>query len=105
MPAGKSENTARPNRQSLFGKTTIEPQLVTLRYGTGEIATRTSAPTGYFPEADQKKTDIEKAFFAHHGQSMHKVRRPFYEINDSDAVAVDELCQYNLNNMIRETNR
>jgi len=88
---------------SLYGRTTIEPQLVTMKYGLDQPPTQTN--TGVpLAKADEKRTDVQKAYYAHTGQSRKKVLRPFYEVDESDAQAVVELCQDNLNKYIIETN-
>jgi hypothetical protein len=91
------------SQKSLYGRTTIDSRKVTMIYGTGdppdrEVFGRAVAPAG------EKRTDIEKAYIAHTGQSIHKIKRPIYEVGASDGAAVSELCQQNLNDLIRETN-
>src|SRR5262245_8675734 len=44
-----------------YGHTTIEPQLVTLRYGTGQPPTMSAAPTGHLSDQDKKVTATQKA--------------------------------------------
>jgi hypothetical protein len=100
------------SQQSIEGRSTVEPKQVTMVYGTntlpnglrdgGALPLKTRGPNKGQPIDD--KTDVEKAYFAHTGQSMHKIKRPFYEVNESDAEAVVELCQENLNDLIREKN-
>jgi hypothetical protein len=64
--------------QSLSGdQTTIEPELITMRYGTGRPPS--GGATSVILEADRQQTDVEKATFAHAGQSRRRIRRPFYE--------------------------
>jgi hypothetical protein len=91
------------SQPSLFGRTTVEAYLITMRYGTGEVADRTT--TGVpLAKADTKRTDIEKAYFAHTGQSVHKIKRPFYEVDESDGTAVVEFLQQKLDAYIEATN-
>ncbi len=86
---------------SLYGRTSIEAKQITMVYGTGQPPTR-CATGAELKESDKQRTDVEKAYYAHTGQSVHKIKRPFYEVNQDDAVAVVGLCQENLNGYIRE---
>jgi hypothetical protein len=89
--------------KSLMGTTIVEAYLITMRYGVGEPPDRTG--TGVpLAKADTKRTDIEKAYYAHTGQSKKKIKRPFYEVDEADGIAVVELCQKNLNAYIEATN-
>ena len=64
-----------------MGRTTIEPDQVTMIYGTGDPPARASfgSPTEKRFARAQKRTDIEKGYYAHTGQSKHKIKRPFYQ--------------------------
>jgi hypothetical protein len=93
------------SRISLFGRTRVEPQLVTMVYGINKPPWESAAPTGYIDDEDLEVTDTEKGFWAHDGQSQLKIKRRFYEINKDDVAAVVKLCQDSLDEMIREFNR
>jgi hypothetical protein len=103
---------AEPNRrtgqmlsqQSLYGRTTIEPDQVTLRYGTGQAPSGSAAPSGHLSDQDRETPDTLKASLAHSGQSKKRVQRPFYAAAQEDAENVSAVCQENLNDYIRETN-
>ena len=84
--------------------TTIEPELITMRYGTGEITSRSDSPNGYLDKQDQKKTDIQKAVYAHTGQSKHRIKRPFYELDDAISDQVLKMAGDLLAEHIREHN-
>lgn len=110
----KNYGVAEPNsrtgqmlsHQSLFGRTKIDPEQVTMIYGLDEPPVRATfgTPTEKQFEQDRKVTDVQKAYFAHTGQSKHRIKRPFYAVDESDGRAVVELCQENLNRLIVETN-
>ncbi len=88
---------------SLYGRTRIDEKEITMIYGVNAPPTRTA--TGVpLTKADQKVTDVQKAYFAHAGQGKHKITRPFYQVDETDGKAVSELCQANLNEWILETN-
>lgn len=91
---------------SLYGRTTIEPKQVTMIYGTNTPPTRAAygTPEPKLLERDQKVTDTFKAYLAHTGQSRQRIVRPFYQLDSGDGQAISELCQANLNDMIREEN-
>lgn len=91
------------SEKSLTGRSTIEPKQVTMIYGVDAPpdGTWTGAP---LTEQDKKITDVKKAYFAHTGQSVHHIKRPFYQLTETDGKEISELCQKNLNDMIRETN-
>ncbi len=72
-------------------QTTIEPDLITMRYGTGEVTDRSDSPNRYLGKEDTRKTDLEKANFAHTGQGPHGTLRPFYEFDDEIAREVIEV--------------
>ncbi len=94
------------SHQSIMGRTKIEADQVTMIYGLGEPPVRAyfGTPTDKQLAQDKKVTDVQKAYFAHTGQSKHKIKRPFYEVNDEDSRQVAETYQENLNRMILETN-
>lgn len=88
-------------------KTTIEKDLVTLRYGTEQATTETYSPADNRSEkcktADGKVTDLQKAEYAHTG-GKHGKKRPFYGVGEGDAEAITELCQKNLDQFIAAKN-
>jgi len=88
---------------ALKGQTEIEQKKVTLRYGWGAQTHQSFAPTGYLSKQDEKRTDREKAEYAHTG-GKHGIVRRFYAIGQGDAEAALEVGQGNLNDYIRETN-
>jgi hypothetical protein len=88
------------SRKSLIGRTTIEPDVVTMIYGTGEPPSGTT--TGVKMTAqDEKVTDIEKAYYAHTGQSVHKIKRPFYELDETISKDVWDLIAMSLDHYIK----
>jgi hypothetical protein len=89
------------SRLSLYGRTKIEPKLVTLVYGIDAPPDSSAAPTGYISNADKSTTDVRKAYYAHTGQGPHGTKRRFYEATNEDAVKLAELVQENLNDYIR----
>jgi hypothetical protein len=92
---------------SMEGRSTIEPKQVTMIYGIDKPPVTAPAfgnPDPKLLEQDQKVTDCQKAYFAHTGQSKKNIVRPFYMLIDDDAEKIVELCQENLNDLIRETN-
>jgi hypothetical protein len=92
------------SQTSLYGRTTIEPEQVTLRYGAGQAPSSSAAPSKYMNRADRETTDTAKASFAHSGQSRQRIPRPFYQATEEDARNVSEVAQANLNYYIRDTN-
>jgi hypothetical protein len=102
---------AEPNRRtgqmlsqtSLYGRTTIEPEQVTLRYGTDATPAGSAAPSGTISDADKAVTDTQKASWAHSGQSQQQVVRAFYAATEEDARNVSACAQTNLNQYIRES--
>jgi hypothetical protein len=88
---------------SLYGRTTIDDKLITMKYGLDAVPSRTSTGVA-LKKADLAITDVQKAYFAHTGQSHKKIKRPFYEVDESDGAAVVELAQENLNGYIMKTN-
>lgn len=85
------------SQTSLYGQTTIQPTVVTMRYGTGTPPSRSAAPTGYLSDADRRVTDTAKAQY-------NSPKRPFYEIDSEDAKAVVEECQEFVNRYIIMSN-
>jgi hypothetical protein len=78
------------SRLSLFGRTTIEPKLITMIYGTDTPPTDCaygSPPPDVFAR-DERVTDTFKAHLAHTGQSRLRIKRPFYELDDTIAAQV-----------------
>jgi hypothetical protein len=111
----KNYGTPEPNSRtgqmlsllSMKGRSTVESKQVTMIYGIDKPPPTGPAfgnPGPKLLERDQKVTDVQKAYFAHTGQSKKKVVRPFYQLIDDDGKAIAELCQENLNDLIRETN-
>jgi hypothetical protein len=90
---------------SLRGRSIIEAELVTMRYGLGVPPTRAAFTDKPLTEADKSITDIEKAYFAHTGQSAKKIRRPFYELDETIAANVRKVIAENLNDFIAEANQ
>jgi hypothetical protein len=91
---------------SLYGRTRIEPKQITMIYGTN-----TPPVGGTFgtvrPELlvrDQKRTDTQKAYYAHTGQSKHKIKRPFYDVDQKIGTAVAELATNRLIEYVNATN-
>ena len=88
---------------SLYGRTTIEDKVITMKYGLDAVPSRTS--TGVpLKKSDLAITDVQKAYFAHTGQSHKKIKCPFYEVDESDGAAVVAIAQANLNGYITKTN-
>lgn len=99
---GWSETNRRTNQmlsqESLYGRTRIEPEAVTLVYGTGSPPSSSGAPTGYMSKGDAKTPDTIKAALA------HSSNRDFYRANDDDAKNVTAVLQETVNQMIRSCN-
>ena len=59
------------SQKSLYGRTTIDPKLITMIYGTNAPPdrTRNGVPLS---DADKAITDTEKAYYAHTGQSPRR---------------------------------
>jgi len=76
---------------SLFGRTRIMAHEIEMVYGVDAAPARGYSPTGLLSVADEKVTDTQKAAFAHSGQSRKRIKRPFYELDDTirEAVVVD----------------
>jgi hypothetical protein len=84
-------------------KTTIEANLITMRYGTDSKPSTGGSPTQLVTKQDERRTDTQKAEYMHTGGRWH-VKLPFYQVGDGDAEAVTELCQENLDEYIRNAN-
>jgi hypothetical protein len=101
------------SQSSLYGQTTIEPELVTMRYGIGAVPTRTSTGAElprhtrgkHAGEQIDDLTDIEKAYFAHTGQGPNGVKRPFYELDEVISADVQRVIAENLERHIADQNR
>lgn len=87
------------SQQSLYGRTTIESDLITLIYGEDATPSASVSPTGYISEQDKATTDSDKAKWA------HEQKREFYGLGEGDPENVSRVCQASLNEMIREANR
>ncbi|MHB8359796.1 MAG: hypothetical protein ACYDCP_09925 [Thermoplasmataceae archaeon] len=86
---------------SLFGRTTIEPRLITLRYGIDAPPDRSTSPNGFFDrETDGKVTDLQKAEWAH-TQTPDKPARRFYDFGAGDAEALADVARESLHAYIR----
>jgi hypothetical protein len=72
------------SKESLWGRTKIEPKQVTLTYGTDTPPIRATFgnPDPKLLARDQKVTDTFKAYLAHTGQSHKQIVRPFYQLID-----------------------
>ena len=90
------------SKRALYGHTTIEPELVTMIYGTGTVPT--ACAVGGTPGKGDQKTDQEKAYFAHTGQSKKKILRPFYELDEHIAETIQGIIADSLNKYIIEAN-
>jgi hypothetical protein len=90
---------------SLMGRTRIGKKLVEMVYGRNEALDRSTSPNKYISERDKLMTDMEKAKYAHEGQSIYKIKRPFYGFGPGEPEDVSKCAQESLNEWIRETNR
>ena len=61
--------------ESLVGDTTVGPELVEMRYGTGRPPVAAATLGAEMTQGDKDITDIEKAFFC-------SAERPFYGLDD-----------------------
>jgi hypothetical protein len=97
---GWSETNRRTNQMlsepSLYGKTRIEPEQVTLIYGEDKPPSQSHSPTGYLSPGDAKVTDVQKAQFA------HAAGRGFYGIGEGDPENVSKVGQAAVDHWIRE---
>ena len=89
-PANRTAGPARclASKSSTAGPRSNQKQ-VTMIYGTNKPPDRAAfgTPTAKQLEQDQKVTDIQKAYFAHTGQSKKKIVRPFYQLIDIDGAS------------------
>lgn len=94
------------SQTSLYGRTKIEPKIITLIYGTDTPPVRSQggSPTPAMFARDQKVTDVFKAYLAHTGQSQKRIVRPFYRLEDDDGIAIRDLCVENLTAYVNATN-
>lgn len=83
---------------SLLGRTTVEPSVVTLVYGTDEPPGVSAAPTGELSDKDKSVTDVQKATWA------HEQGRGFYGIGPGDAENASRIGQAVIDEMIRQAN-
>lgn len=86
------------SQQSLYGKTTIEPFRVTLRYGEDTPPSNSKSPTGYISDQDKSVTDVQKATWA------HEQGRGFYAATGEDRHNVVGMLQKDLDGYVRERN-
>ncbi len=84
---------------SLFGRTEIGEDTITMRYGVDAPPDTSKAPTGHISKGDNGVTDVDKATYA------QQQGRGFYGSNEEDRANVIGVCQENLNEMIREHNQ
>jgi hypothetical protein len=83
---------------ALYGRTRIEPEVVTLVYGEDKAPDASYAPSGYLSNQDQAVTDIQKATWA------HAAGRGFFGLGQGDPENVHAVCQEAVGDMIREAN-
>lgn len=107
---GTSEPNSRTgdmlSKRAVYGETRIEPELITMVYGTGDIPTSAAlggSVTGAQLAKSDSKTDKEKAYYAHTGQSKRKILRPFYELDEKISADIREMIADDLNKYIDET--
>jgi hypothetical protein len=80
---------------SVKGEYTIADREITIVYGINK------PPANGFDE-DKKRTDREKAHFAHTGQSEKKILRPFFELDEEHCDATLKRCEESLDTHLRE---
>jgi hypothetical protein len=83
---------------SLKGRTRIEPELITMVYGTDSAPSKSYSPTGYLSKSDEKTTDVKKATIA------HAAGRGFYGLGQGDPENVAKVGQEYVNEAILEHN-
>ena len=89
------------SKTSMGGGTTITPQEVLIKYGTGLAPTKSYSPSGFFnPDTDGVVTDVEKAEWAHM-EGPHRPARPFFGVGEGDPEALVDCAQDNMNDYIR----
>ena len=95
------------SQQSLYGRTSIDSELITMIYGTNQSPRRAKLgdPGEENLHRDKKVADTFKAYLLQTGQSRQQIKQPFYEVDESDEQAVMKLCQENLAEYITDTNR
>lgn len=84
---------------SLYGRTTIGPYTIEMRYGTDATPTSSVSPNGHISDADQEITDTRKGMF------LTQQGRAFYVVNDEDRQNVIGVTQANLDDHIKEWNQ
>jgi hypothetical protein len=84
---------------SLYGRTTIEPEQVTMIYGTDQPPDQSYSPNKYISESDKETSDVEK------GTYLTQQGRSFYGLATSDAENVAAVCQVAINDAITEANQ
>jgi hypothetical protein len=87
----------------LLERTTVEPRLITMVYGTDAPPLGSSAPTGLITDKDRSVKDTQKAEWTHSG-GQHGHKRPFYGLDAyrDDAEAITQLAQKDLDQYIIE---
>lgn len=81
---------------SIYGRTTIAPDVVTLTYGLDKPPDASRSPTGYKDDRDDAVTDVQKATWA------HQQSRGFYGLGAGDPENVSKTGQAAIDLMIRE---
>ena len=81
--------------KSLLGQTTVEPDLVLMKYGLGEPPNRTATGAA-LSVGDESITDIEKAYFC-------SKLRPFYALDERIKDEVFHVAQEAVNRLVRES--
>jgi hypothetical protein len=81
------------SRESLLGDVEVSPELVRLKYGTGQPPSRT-ATGAPLQDADREITDIEKAF-------LNSPERPFYGLDETDAEGMTGEAGANLDDLLK----
>jgi hypothetical protein len=82
----------------------ISHDQVVLEYGTGDYPEPGSKGRPV-KASDLKKTDREKAYYAHTGQGPNGVTRPFYALDDDICGEITERCQERLDQYVGEVSR
>ena len=86
------------SHQSLSAGISVQPDTVTLTYGTGERPSVSKAPSGFLSKSDRRVDDKTKALMA------HATGRGFFRPGEGDQEAVVEVCQEALSKHISDFN-